>query len=217
MIITPYTYDDALIETARNAHQPQFAVYRFPEQAVVLGRGSQPELELHGARCQHDQIPIRRRQGGGCAVVLDSGNVIVSLTLPVTGLGDNPRYFAAITAWLIDALATIGFPGISTDGVSDLVLGNRKIAGACIWRSKDLLYYSASVLVAAELPLIDRYLRHPPREPLYRAKRPHAEFITNLASRFPSCSPKSVTERLQHTLQLQHLFWQIQHTFAKSP
>ena len=32
-----------------------------------------------------------------------------------------------------------------------------------------------------DLPLISRVLRHPPREPDYRGRRPHGEFLTNLS------------------------------------
>jgi len=58
-----------------------------------------------------------------------------------------------------------------------------------------LLYYSASLLVNAQLSLVERYLRHPPREPKYRDGRSHLEFVANLAtSSIPSA------EKLQERL-----------------
>jgi hypothetical protein len=32
------------------------------------------------------------------------------------------------------------------------------------------------------MPLVDRYLQHPPREPGYRQGRPHTEFMGSLGS-----------------------------------
>jgi lipoate-protein ligase A len=113
-------------------------------------------------------------------VVLDPGNVIVSVVLPVTGIGGNKKHFARLSAWLIAGLAQIGFEEITPNGISDLVLGDRKVAGSCIYRSKEILYYSASLLVAPEVELMERYLEHPPREPEYRRGRSHADFVRGL-------------------------------------
>ena len=70
-------------------------------------------------------------------------------------------------------------------GVSDLVIGaagarDRKIGGACIYRTRGLLYYSTTLLVGPDLDLVERYLPHPPREPEYREGRGHREFMGSL-------------------------------------
>lgn len=198
-----YTHDDDLIEATRQDGRPRMRIYRLPEPVVVLGRGSKPEVELHLEACRQDQIPVLRRHGGGCAVVLDPGNVIVVATLPAIGIGDNPRHFASLSRWLVTGLARVrgGFKGIQQRGISDLALGDRKVGGACIYRSKGLLCYSATLLVEPQVALMERYLKHPPREPDYRAGRGHAQFVGQLSG----CSPEELVRHLQRVLQLEDI------------
>jgi lipoate-protein ligase A len=44
------------------------------------------------------------------------------------------------------------------------------------------VYYSASLLVKPDVSLVERYLRHPPREPEYRRGRSHREFMGALGA-----------------------------------
>jgi len=82
---------------------------------------------------------------------------------------------------MIERLAEVGVPEVRCQGVSDLAVGDRKIGGSCIYRTKGLLLYGTTLLVDPELSLLKRYLPHPPREPEYRRGRSHAEFVTSLA------------------------------------
>jgi len=195
--VEPYDRDDDLIALCAADGRPRLRVY-CPEQAqVVLGRGSRPDQELELSACRQDGVPLLRRRGGGAAVVLDPGNLIVALVLPARGLGDNPAHFSRISAWLIEALAALDLPPVRQAGVSDLTLGERKIGGACIWRGKDLLFYSATLLLAPRVELLARYLLHPPREPAYRRGRSHAEFVGRLG---PDGDPLELARDLQRQL-----------------
>lgn len=198
--IVSYIHDDDLIDATRKDGQPGMRIYRPPEPMVVLGRGSKPEVELHLEACQQDKVRVLRRHGGGCAVVLDPGNVIVTVTLPATGIGDNPRYFTSLSSWLVAGLARVreSFAEIQQKGISDLTLGDRKVGGACIYRSKGLLCYSATLLVEPRVDLMERYLRHPPREPDYRGGRDHARFVGRLLG----VQTDELVRMLQHVLQL---------------
>ncbi len=180
LAIGEFLEDEALCDAARAEARPRHRVYRLARREVVLGRGSKPELELELEACLADAVPLSRRRGGGCAVLLDPGNLIVSAALPVAGLTGNLRAFARLSEWLAAALASLGIPGLRREGSSDLVLGDRKVGGACIHRTRDLLYYSTTLLCAPEVALMERYLRHPPREPAYRGGRRHAEFVGSL-------------------------------------
>jgi lipoate-protein ligase A len=178
----PYALDDDLLARVREDGRPRVRVYVSPETMVVLGAGSKPELELHEDACREDGVPVFKRRGGGCAVVLDPGNVIVSTALGGMPYGHHQRHFDALTDWLIAALATIGCAGVTRKGICDLALGDRKVGGACLYRFKDLLYYTTSLLVAPDMTRVARYLKHPPREPDYRCGRSHQEFMGTLAS-----------------------------------
>jgi len=43
-----------------------------------------------------------------------------------------------------------------------------------------LFHYQGSLLVNPKLQKIDRYLKHPTREPDYRQNREHLDFVTSL-------------------------------------
>ncbi len=142
--ILPYPYDEKLLASALKDSSPRLQVYLFPETAIVLGRGSNPEVELKLEESLKDQITLYRRRGGGCSVVLDPGNVVVSVILPIPGISENKKWFQRCTDWMIDGLEKVGIAGAYQDGVSDLVISNRKIAGSALYRMKGILYYSVS-------------------------------------------------------------------------
>ncbi len=181
----PYDFDDAMMEATRGDGQPRVRVYAWEDVAVVIGRGGKQHLELDRAAIAADRVPLYKRPGGGCAVVLDPGNVIISLALPLPGIGGITSAFAAISTWLAGHLAAVGVPGVRQEGVSDLVIDQegtpRKIGGSCVFRTRGLLYYSTTLLVNPDLDLVHRYLPHPPREPEYRDGRSHRDFMGNLA------------------------------------
>ena len=178
--IGKYTVDDHLIESFRQDKKARLHIYLPEQRCVVLGRGSKVHLEVNAKSCQEDGMPLLRRRGGGCSVFLDEGNVIVSLVAPAQGFGRIGHYFRQISLWLIKGLAQLGLPNIRQEGISDLAQGNHKVGGSCLYREKDLLYYSTTLLVNPQLDLMERYLLHPPREPEYRQGRSHREFVTTL-------------------------------------
>jgi lipoate-protein ligase A len=196
-----YDRDDDMIAATRQDRRPRVRAYCPTQTAVVLGRGSRPEVELNVEACVADGVPILKRRGGGCAVVLDTGNVIVSATLPTHALGGVRRHFARLSEWLIDGLARIGVVGVRREGTSDLALGDRKIGGACIYSPKGALFYSASLLIEPDIALVERYLKHPPREPAYRRARRHADFMGALIDLPNVDSALHFADRLRAALQ----------------
>jgi lipoate-protein ligase A len=145
---------------------------------IVLGRSSKPEKEIAIDACLEDGIPIYHRRGGGCSVVLDSGNIILDWKLPISKLPNIRKSFTKISDWLIKGLNCVGVEGVYRAEVSDLAIENRKIAGASMYVGLDFLFYSASLLFSPNIDLMERYLKHPPREPKYRAGRSHKDFVT---------------------------------------
>jgi lipoate-protein ligase A len=90
-------------------------------------------------------------------------------------------------------------------GISDLARDDRKVGGACIYRSRGLLYYSATVLVDPDITRITRYLAHPPREPDYRRGRAHADFVLGLAAHGEVHSAAELEARLHRQLRVDNL------------
>jgi lipoate---protein ligase len=175
-------HDDDLISAVQADDRMRHRVVAWDRVEVVIGRGGKADVELDMAAIQADGVPVSRRRGGGCAVVLDQGNVVVSAVAARPGIGEVTQAFREFTSWMIAGLATVGFAGVTSDGVSDLVLDQRKIGGSCIYRTKGLVYYTTTLLVVPNLDAIERYLPHPPREPDYRAGRCHREFLGCLQS-----------------------------------
>lgn len=86
------------------------------------------------------------------------------------------RHCGAVAAALVRA----GFPEVRIRGVSDLAVGEHKIAGSALrlWRDRSL--FQLSLLVDVDLELMERYLAQPSREPAYRMGRRHRDFVTTL-------------------------------------
>ena len=70
--------------------------------------------------------------------------------------------------------------GVQEAGTSDLALGDRKFSGNSMRCKRRCLLYHGTLLYDFSLALIGRYLRTPPRQPVYRRQRPHGEFLVNL-------------------------------------
>ncbi len=200
LAIGAYTHDDDLIAATGSDGETRVRVYRLPETLVVLGRGSDPAAELHVDNCLADRVPVLRRRGGGCAVVVDPGNVIVSVTLHLPGLAGHRLAQEGIAAWLIGGLGRIGLGNVRMAGTSDLAIGDRKISGSCVYRTRGLLFYSATLLVDPDPQAVARYLRHPPREPDYRAGRSHEAFLGSMAHLSGVSDAEDVERRLRSQL-----------------
>jgi lipoate---protein ligase len=203
--VTDLPEEQAMTEATVADGQPRCRVYRVARPIVVLGRGSDPERELDLQACRDDGVPVVRRSGGGCAVVLDPGNLIVGVALRVPGLLGSLEHFRRISAWLIAGLERVGLGGVRREGPSDLVRGEHKVGGACIHRSRDLLHYGASLLVSPRVELMERYLRHPPREPEYRRGRSHREFVGALHAGVSAEVITAIEEALRRELHVEEL------------
>ena len=179
--IRPWTMDEDLIERVRETGlgEGRVAPWLGPV-TLVLGSGSKAEVEANLGAAVSDGVPIQRRRGGGCAVVLDRGNLIVSAVVPASGPASIRGRFDRFSSWVIEGLGRLGLPVAERREVSDLCLGDRKIGGAALYLERGLAYYTTTLLHSPALHYWERYLPHPPREPAYRRGRSHAEFVTSL-------------------------------------
>ncbi|MCK4872075.1 MAG: hypothetical protein KAS72_05060 [Phycisphaerales bacterium] len=175
-----YTLDSDLIAAVKEDNVTRVRIVRHVTPMVVLGSGSREKIEIDLDACRAENVPVLRRQGGGCAVLLDPGNVIVSVVATGLPFGQHRQQFDVLTEWLIDGLNRIGILGVMHTDICDLALDDRKVGGACLYRSRDLLYYSVSLLVEPNMELVTQCLKHPPREPEYRRGRSHASFMGSL-------------------------------------
>jgi lipoate-protein ligase A len=205
MHIGQFDFDDDIIKATCQDGEPRVKTTVYPKPMVVLGRGSDPEIELYVDNCIEDNVQVVRRRGGGCAVVIDPGNVVVSMVLPMKRLGGVTMYFNWMSILVMVGLTEIGVPNLRRKGISDIVLENRKVAGSCVWCSKGFLYYTATLLVQPQVELMERYLRYPPKEPDYRLGRSHRDFVGRLDTVPIPKTPKQVARDLRKVIRVQDL------------
>ncbi|NRA64271.1 MAG: hypothetical protein HRU19_07275 [Pseudobacteriovorax sp.] len=179
--------DDQIIEhCSKRFHSETFV----PKNSlVVLGRSNKLEFEVNVENCEKDSIAIEKRYGGGGTVLLHSGCIVISVGAWMINPFANDLYFSKINEGIIATINTI-YPDVEIcqRGFSDLVIGDKKIAGTSLFRSKNYLLYQASLLFETKIKDIERYLSHPSKEPDYREGRGHSQFLIGLESVNPKIS-----------------------------
>ena len=179
--VAPARWDDDLIEACLDRGQSGVRAWEAPSVWVVLGRGNRPEQEVHLDRCARDGVPVLRRRGGGGAVVLAPGCLVLSLARPLPDPLRAAERMARTVGILGEVLGRITGLDLAVRGTGDLCVGERKVLGSSAFSRRGVFFYQASLLVSMDLGLVDRYLRHPSREPDYRRGRPHGAFLATLA------------------------------------
>jgi len=147
---------------------------------VVMGAGGKTQQEVYLAQLLADHVPLYKRKGGGGTVLLGPQTLIITVHAGVPNPFAHKPYFSAINSAIIKVLRQWSPLDYRERGISDIAAGDKKILGSSIYRRKQYLLYQASLIVYPELGLMDRYLKHPPREPDYRESRPHSDFVTSL-------------------------------------
>ena len=179
--------DEALLEEAHAGRlaEPVVRTWMAASPAVVVGSSSRIDEEVDRAACAAAGVPILRRPSGGLTVVLGPGCLMWSVIAPLPAAVSPAieRLHAALLDPLAAALVAAGRPVVRR-GSSDLAVtaadGERKVSGNALRVRRGAVLYHGTLLDAFDLPLISRLLRHPPREPGYRAGRGHGSFLANL-------------------------------------
>ena len=181
MPIEPGTYDlpDAgLVRGFGTGYR--FLVWQPDKIMLVLGHSNPVSRSVIEANVLHDGIPLCRRPSGGQAVLLTPAMLAVSAAYGLDRPAAPYSFFTIFTSRLIRALERLGVNGLSRQGISDITLGGRKIAGSAIHQNRERLFYHAVLNIGEPGETFKKYLLHPQREPEYRQRRPHDEFVTSL-------------------------------------
>ncbi len=187
--------DEGLLEEAHEglATLPVVRTWMADEPTVVVGSSSRLDEEIDREACAALGVRVVRRPSGGLTVVLGPGCLMWSVIVPhPSGAPPIERIHADMLCPLRDELhAAVAGAGLAVDrrGSSDLVLraageandtSARKFSGNALRVRRHGVLYHGTLLDTFDIGLISRVLRHPPREPDYRARRPHGEFLANL-------------------------------------
>ncbi len=173
--------DESLLLQAEQGEAGEvLRLWEWPRLAVVLGSGGVLADDVEEAACAADQVPILRRSSGGGTVLLGTGCLLYSLVLRLDRapeLGEIRPSYSFILGRVLEALA---LPGAEQAGISDLASGGRKFSGSAQQRKRDHLLHHGTILYAFDLRAVGRFLRPPPRQPEYRARRAHDAFLCNV-------------------------------------
>jgi lipoate-protein ligase A len=172
------------------------------DTTVVLGRSNDPEKECHLEACEKEGIEVLKRAGGGGTVVLHGGCVVVSFGGWMEHHFKNDVYFSLINQSIASTLeAELGSLKIVERGISDLAIGDKKIAGTSLFRSKGYLLYQASILVDSRIHIIEKLLKHPTKEPDYRGGKSHRNFVAGLGEFVSGLTAQEVEKILSKNLE----------------
>ena len=177
--------DEALVHWCEGSSSSD-EILRFwqpPDYFVVLGHSSKIDSDIDVPSCRANCIPIFRRCSGGGTVLQGPGCLDYSLILridhrgPLQGISQTNSF---VLESLKRALEPLIGPGVEIQGQSDLAFGTRKFSGNAQYRKRRFLLFHGTFLLDFDIPLMDRLLAIPSKQPPYRQNRSHGDFVTNL-------------------------------------
>lgn len=190
--------DEALLSAAESGSLGEsLRIWESPVYFVVLGYASKWKTETCEDYCRKNSVPILRRKSGGATVLQGPGCLNFSLVLhahPQFGIRSDTR---RIMECHLDAISRLELPGnFEIQGISDLTWNGKKFSGNAMRRGKNYFLFHGTFLYHFDLDRVSLALGHPDREPPYRAKRSHQDFLTNLPAK-----PKKIIELLKKKWQ----------------
>ena len=177
LTITDYNLPDIKLleeETER------FLIWIPDKTYIVLGASNRPEDSLLIENVNRDNITVLKRQSGGQAVMLTPNNLIISVVFVTKDVMKSQDVFNTINSLLISAMEEAGINNLSLKGISDIAISGKKILGSSIYKNKDRLIYHAVLNLGEPASTFEKYLKHPVKEPDYRNRRKHIDFVTSI-------------------------------------
>lgn len=147
--------EDSLLQSVSGSDHILF-LYR-NRDSVVIGRHQNPWVECDLRLMRSDGVLLARRQSGGGAVFHDLGNTNYSLISSRADY-DEDRGFAVV----LNALRDLEFD-VERNERNDLVYRGRKFSGSAFRHRRAQSFQHGTLLVAADLDRLTRYLSAPIR------------------------------------------------------
>jgi lipoate-protein ligase A len=174
--------DEALAREA--GPEPVVRLWR-DDPCVVVGRFQlvTAEVDLHEAG--RLRVPVYRRFTGGGAVYHDPGNLNVSVVAPRSAFSRGTDALvgihAAVLAPLASAVRRLGIP--AEPAPRGLFVGSDKLGGVAAWIGARNVLVHATVLVDADLFVLERVLAGPgaPANRRWRLTRSERVPVTSIA------------------------------------
>ncbi len=149
--------------------------------AVVMGSSERPEQVIDADACGRLGVDVLKRSTGGGSVLQTKDVLNYSLVTPApVSLDPRPgfRRGVELVCAILGAFGVVG----RQEGTSDVAVGDRKISGNAQARRWKAVLVHGTLLVDFDCDLADAVLKHPPRQPAYRQRRAHRDFLITLRS-----------------------------------
>jgi lipoate-protein ligase A len=176
--------DEALLDACEEGEAEETLRFWEPQQYfVVVGYANATAKEVNLSFCEANEIPVLRRCSGGGTVLQGPGCLNYSLILrsgdagPFQTISLTNRFVMWANA---AAVAEIVGKEIEICGQTDLAICELKFSGNAQRRKKNYLIFHGSFLLQFDLEMIGKVLPMPSKEPDYRQRRAHTDFLMNL-------------------------------------
>ncbi|PQV64101.1 lipoate-protein ligase A [Abditibacterium utsteinense] len=175
--------DEALLESAATGESG--AILRFwesPTYFVTLGYTNKAALEANLPACAAQKIPVLRRCSGGGTVLQGPGCLNYALIHPIEigqalNVGATNDFVMETNRRAFETALKVR---VELAGHTDLAIEGRKFSGNAQKRKTDWFLFHGTILLDFDLERVQTLLLPPPKEPNYRARRSHLEFIRNI-------------------------------------
>ena len=178
--------DEALLDwRERGGGSEILRIWEPLEHFVVLGHGNKAVLEVNLEACRQRGIPILRRCSGGGTVLQGPGCLNYALLLNTAGSSlfqSITRTNAFIMQRNAEALASVLGRAVQVEGFTDLAINAAKVSGNAQRRRRNWILFHGTFLLDFDASLMEALLRAPSKQPHYRQKRSHTEFLARIES-----------------------------------
>jgi len=170
-------------------------------RAVVIGYSQRVEAEVNLEVCGREGIDVVRRFSGGGTVYQDSGNLNYTIAIEsnnplIKGL-DVTQSLEVLCLGVITALKALGTNPIFKPP-SSILVSNKKVSGNAQARRKKAILHHGTLLVNANLGLLNEVLSAPSFLEKTKGARSKKSLVTNLSDELnQQVSMKEVKEALQ--------------------
>jgi lipoate-protein ligase A len=174
--------DEALLNQCEETDTGEILRFWEPRQYfVVLGSTNSVATEVDEEACRVLNVSLFRRASGGGTVLQGPGSICYALILRIgstselAGIAESNRYIMNRQRLALQPLVE---HQIEVNGFTDLVLGGRKFSGNSQRRKQKYVLFHGTILLDFDLTMIAKTLRMPSKEPEYRNRRNHLDFLT---------------------------------------
>lgn len=183
----------------------RYLVWQPKETYIVLGRSNnKPQDVLFMEQVKKDNAKVYQRATGGQSVVLSPRMLVVSIS-EGTKEATSKEHFFCYNQKIIRGLQELEILELCQKGISDIAIGNKKIAGTAMYRNRFKVFYHAVINVGEDLGIFQRYLKYPPTVPEYRRGRSHDEFVTSLVNEGYTIELHAIKKAIEK--QLENATW----------